>query len=237
MSQSEQIEALRRQFPTFFIGRLKFIFSKLDGDFSTTLQFLKDSFPDQHHPPSSPPPWTQQTGSQVPSPVPQPHANSIFGTAFKRLRSTPTPQLQALYTQYRTLIFNYVRLYKASKTAVSRLGGRAIPSASQGSQGLKNKIEDLKKRSIFAVYELSRRTGHREVDLHYLMIDEAEQALYAIFEDIEAQKGPGTHVIEIIVGRGNHSQKGPILLPYFRRHLKELGYEIKVNAGSITCII
>ena len=100
------------------------------------------------------------------------------------------------------------------------------------------KIEQLKMLSIFIVYELSRRKDFKIVDLHYLMIDEAEQVLFLIFDEIRNYKDSSKFRITIVVGKGNHSANGPVLLPHFQRSLPKSGYKIiNVEEGRIVCQI
>lgn len=106
--------------------------------------------------------------------------------------------------------------------------------------GVSAKMSMLKKRSIFVVYELSRRRQFSLVDLHHLILDEADQVVYLIFEEIRKMKREalvnGTVKIGIIVGKGNHSRNGPILLPHFMNMLKRNGYKMFYdNAGKIDC--
>lgn len=96
--------------------------------------------------------------------------------------------------------------------------------------------------SIFIVFELSRRCHFKFVDLHSLRLDEAEQVLYLIFAEIKTnQNNSETHgrvKVTVIVGKGNHSLNGPVLLPYFKKNLPFFGCKVlNVEEGRIICLV
>ena len=109
-------------------------------------------------------------------------------------------------------------------------------------QRLEREMHDYQKLRIFIVYEISRRKDFRIIDLHYLQLPEAEQVLFVVFDDIQTTQendgGNSKHDIKVIVGRGNHSKHGPVLLPYFAKNLKKMGANsVVVKDGYIDCRI
>ena len=110
-----------------------------------------------------------------------------------------------------------------------------------GNLGPGDDITQLKKRSIFIAYELSRRTGFSEVDLHGFFLDEAQELVIIIIDQVldslYNQKGKSRAVLQIITGRGNHSQGSPVLHPKLKAFLLSEGYETKSTRNeSVLCV-
>lgn len=83
---------------------------------------------------------------------------------------------------------------------------------------------------MYVVYEKSKQLDFRSVDLHYLFLDEAEEALYIVINAIKnslvSTTKKGYFKIEVIVGKGIHSRGAPILFPNIKRWLENNGHRI-----------
>lgn len=96
-------------------------------------------------------------------------------------------------------------------------------------------IERLRYQSIYVVYEKSRQREFRVIDLHYLFLDEAEEAIYIVINAIKnamvSITKKGYFKLEVIVGKGMHSKGMPVLFPNIKRWLENNEHRI-IAAGE-----
>lgn len=71
--------------------------------------------------------------------------------------------------------------------------------------------------------------------MHYLFLDEAEEALYIVInmirESMVSISKKGYFKLEIIVGKGLHSKGSPVLSPNIKRWVENNGHRI-IAAGE-----
>ena len=87
----------------------------------------------------------------------------------------------------------------------------------------------------------SKETGFQKIDLHHLHLDEAEELLFVLFNFVRSSLinvNKQTFEMEIVTGKGLHSQNGAVLMPYLVQTLKEQGHKVvSAKEGRIFCNI
>jgi len=76
------------------------------------------------------------------------------------------------------------------------------------------------------------KTVQDTLDLHQYTKDEAQSA---VLEFLDKSESAGHSLIRIIVGKGIHSENGPVLGDFVRNFLDEKGYKYsnaKINEGA-----
>ena len=101
-------------------------------------------------------------------------------------------------------------------------------------------IVKLKKRSIALLFETARQSGFREVDFHGLYLDEAQELLIILIDQIIEMMCDRKNTkwsLEVITGKGQHSQGSPVLHPKLKSFLEQEGYEVKsVKSNAVLSI-
>ena len=92
------------------------------------------------------------------------------------------------------------------------------------------KISLLKKQSVFIVYQMSRMYNFHKVDLHGLTLQESQEVVITVLDQIMRQitsQNLKRFNVEIITGKGLHSQGEAILHPRIKEFLIDQGYAVK----------
>lgn len=102
------------------------------------------------------------------------------------------------------------------------------------------KISMLKKKSIYIVYRKAQKEGFRRLDLHGLTLQESQELIITVLDHL-LRDMTGRNLkkyflddtrfnLEIVTGKGRHSDGDPVLFPMVQRLLSEQsgqGYEAK----------
>ena len=104
------------------------------------------------------------------------------------------------------------------------------------------KISLLRKQSVFIVYQISKQNGFSRVDLHGLSLQESQETVITILDQIMrhlTSSNAKKFNIEIITGKGLHSQGEAVLHPRIKEFLISQGYQAKSSSdnGKIDVII
>lgn len=92
------------------------------------------------------------------------------------------------------------------------------------------KISLLKKQSVFVVYQVAALHGFAKVDLHHLTLQEAHEVVITVLDQLMRRLTRGNQKkfnVEVITGKGLHSQGEAVLHPRIKQFLLEQGYQVK----------
>lgn len=92
------------------------------------------------------------------------------------------------------------------------------------------KISLLKKQSVFIVYQISKLYQFERVDLHGLSLQESQEVVITILDQIMrylTSSNKHKFCVEIITGKGLHSQGEAVLHPRIKEFLLDQGHQLK----------
>lgn len=92
------------------------------------------------------------------------------------------------------------------------------------------RISLLKKQSVYIVYQIASLYNFQKVDLHGLTLQESQEVVITILDQIMRQitsRNLRKFNVEIITGKGLHSQGEAVLHPRIKQFLTEQGYLVK----------
>lgn len=92
------------------------------------------------------------------------------------------------------------------------------------------KISLLKKQSVFIVYQIAKLYNFERVDLHGLSLQESQEIVITILDQVMrylTSSNKRKFCLEIITGKGLHSQGDAILHPKIKEFLMNQGHQVK----------
>jgi hypothetical protein len=92
--------------------------------------------------------------------------------------------LQSAFLQFRNELRNLQKIYHSCSMKIGTTAAAASNNLRLFRSDVDLKISMLKKRSIYCIYQISRLSGFRRVDLHGLTLDEAYDLMIVILDHI-----------------------------------------------------
>lgn len=92
------------------------------------------------------------------------------------------------------------------------------------------KISTLKRKSMYITYRLAELTNFKKVDLHGLTLEESQEVVILVIDQILrslSRSNSKRYDLEIVTGKGLHSDGDPVLHPRIKEFLQKEGYKPK----------
>ena len=152
---------------------------------------------------------------------------------FQNLRAQ-IQELQKLYYHYSLQVSKYNLKKDFSK----------VSSLDIQRKGYSETIDTYKQESVAICLDLCRRTDFEKVDLHGLYLEEAEELVMMVLREVKERirrnlnshnsgaNGVGKQ-LEIVTGKGIHSQGKAVLLPKIKEYLEKMGHKVGVDKGRL----
>ena len=104
------------------------------------------------------------------------------------------------------------------------------------------RISLLKKKSVFIIYQIAKMYNFELVDLHGLTLQESQELVITILDQVMRQitaRNLKKFSMEIVTGKGLHSQGEAVLHPRIKEFLLAQGYSVKSakDEGKLDVII
>lgn len=150
--------------------------------------------------------------------------------------------LMAEFMRIRRELRDHQKIYQKCSEKMGGMAKKDTSGLSMFRNDTDLKISLLKKQSVFVVYEIARIYGFKRVDLHHLTLQEAQEVVITILDQVMRRltvDNQKRFSLEIITGKGLHSQGEAVLHPRIKQFLEEQGYQAKSSQdqGRLDVII
>ena len=139
-------------------------------------------------------------------------------------------RLNAEFLRIRRELRDHQKIYQKCSEKLSGMSKKDTASLSMFRNDTDMRISLLKKQSVFIVYQIARMYNFQKVDLHGLTLQEAQEAIITVLDQIMRQITSNNlrkFNVEVITGKGLHSQGEAVLHPRIKQFLAEQGYLVK----------
>ncbi len=159
-------------------------------------------------------------------------ANScVFNTRVTRgLEHLDENGLQAEFLRIRRELRDNQKIYQKCSEKISGMSKKDTSGLTMFRNDTDLRISLLKKQSVYIVYQIASLYGFQKVDLHGLTLQESQEVVITILDQIMRQitsRNLRKFNVEIITGKGLHSQGEAVLHPRIKQFLVEQGYLVK----------